>query len=277
MSLFLCPVCGASLAHAGGSYRCAAGHTFDVAKAGYVHLLPVRKKHAASPGDNREMVAARTAFLDGGYYAHLAEALAEEIETNFTANDVCTFLDSGCGEGYYTQAICNHLSAKNRDVSVYGIDISKEALRRAARRLPQGKFAVASAYHLPIADNAADVLLNCFSPMCDTEFVRVLKNGAFFYYVVPAARHLWQLKEVLYANPYENETKVVTYPNLRYIKTLHTTAERHFPTQEAIEALFAMTPYAYRTPSEGRARLATLDTLTCTCAFDIHVYRCEKN
>ena len=71
----LCPVCGKPLSPEERSWRCENGHGFDVARQGYVNLLTVDKKHSLHPGDTKEQVASRKAFLDGGYYAPIAEKL----------------------------------------------------------------------------------------------------------------------------------------------------------------------------------------------------------
>ena len=97
-----------------------------------------------------------------------------------------------------------------------GTDISKFALRTAARRERGAEFAVASSYRLPLADGSVDVLLNCFSPLALEEFRRVLRPGGIFLYVVPGAEHLWEMKEILYERPYPNEEKETPYEGFRY-------------------------------------------------------------
>ena len=74
-SLFTCPLCAAPLTREGRSYTCPNGHCYDVAREGYVHLLPANQKHSKSPGDDKGMVAARNQFLSAGYYAPLRDAL----------------------------------------------------------------------------------------------------------------------------------------------------------------------------------------------------------
>ena len=75
MTLFRCPLCGGPLSEVPAGLRCPRGHSFDRAKEGYVNLLPVGQKHSKAPGDDKAMVAARRAFLDGGWYAPLRQAL----------------------------------------------------------------------------------------------------------------------------------------------------------------------------------------------------------
>ena len=103
MSLFICPICAAPLAREGNIYRCPGGHSYDVARSGYVHLLPANKKHSADPGDDREMTAARTRFLDGGWYSPLRQALCDLALTH--ASPSYTILDAGCGEGYMVRLL----------------------------------------------------------------------------------------------------------------------------------------------------------------------------
>ena len=67
MSIWKCPVCGSFMQHRGKCWSCAQGHTFDMARSGYVNLLPANRKHAKNPGDNAVMMRARKRFLDAGH------------------------------------------------------------------------------------------------------------------------------------------------------------------------------------------------------------------
>ena len=167
------------------------------------------------------------------------------------------------------------LRRAGRSVTLAGTDISKAILRRAAKREKDAEFAVASSYHLPVADGSVDLLLNCFSPLAIEEFHRVLRPGGVFVYVVPSEKHLWELKQVLYDRPYPNEVKQTPYPGFSYQEIRHVEAVIHLPCQEDIHALFQMTPYYWKTPRAGAERLAALTTLDVTISFDIHVFRRE--
>ena len=153
------------------------------------------------------------------------------------------------------------------------MDLSKHALRRAAKRVPDGEFAVASVYHLPVADGVADLLVDCCSPLALTEFWRVLKPGGWFLYVVPGARHLWELKQVLYDRPYPNEEKQTPYPGFAYRAIREVDFTAHLPDPQTIQDLFQMTPYFWKTPKEGVARLAALPSLDTTVSFRVHVFQ----
>lgn len=175
MTIFRCPLCGGPLWEVPGGLRCPKGHRFDRAKEGYVHLLPVGQKHSLAPGDDKAMVSARRAFLDKGWYAPLREAL-EQLAVAHTGNEPVV-LDAGCGEGYYTQGVRQALTSAGKAPHVAGFDISKFAVQKAAKRCPELDLAVASAYHLPVADEAVDLVLNVFSPLAIEEFRRVLKKA----------------------------------------------------------------------------------------------------
>lgn len=269
-SLFLCPLCGEPLARREKSYICPHGHSFDLSREGYCNLLPVNQKHSKAPGDDKDMAAARSAFLSKGYYAPLREALCQ-LAVSATGSAPAV-LDTGCGEGYYTGGVYHALLEAGKQVRMAGTDISKFILRRAAKRERAIEFAVASSYHLPVADGSIDLLINCFSPLALAEFRRVLKPGGTMLYVVPSEMHLWELKEVLYDEPYPNEVKQTPYEGFAYEEIRHVERVIHLPCQEDIHALFRMTPYCWKTPRAGAERLTALKELDCRISFDIHVF-----
>ena len=273
MSLFRCPLCDAPLQRTERTYRCANGHSFDISAEGYTHLLPVNRKNSKMPGDDKGMAAARSAFLNEGYYTPLRDALCR-LSLDLTG-DTCCVLDTGCGEGYYTAGICDALRKAGKTVSMAGTDISKFILKRAAKRDNSIEFAVASSYHLPVHDDSIDLLINCFSPLALEEFSRVLHRGGRFLYVVPSERHLWQMKEVLYDVPRPNEVKLTPYEGFRYLQVAQVRDTITVQGQQHIHALFQMTPYYWKTPKAGAERLAQLEELTTEIAFDIHVYEKE--
>lgn len=268
-SLFCCPICGEAMERETGSLVCPHGHSYDLAREGYVHLLPVNRRHSDHPGDDRDMVQARTRFLSGGWYAPLREALCALAMPPDEATPV--LLDAGCGEGYYTAALAEAVAARGGRTA--GVDLSKAAVKKAARRCPSAEIAVASSYRLPLAEASVDCLVNCFSPLAAEEFRRVLRKDGTFLYVVPGPRHLWELKCLLYDAPYENEERVEAYPGFS-LETV-TPVETRFtmPTAQDVQALFRMTPYTWKTPRESAARLASVTQLTVTAQFRIHAFR----
>ena len=266
-SFFSCPLCGGALARDARTCRCPAGHSFDIAREGYVNLLPANQRHSKAPGDDGSMAAARTRFLDGGWYAPLRDVLCALVEQYAPAG--AALLDAGCGEGWYTRALGSVIARKGARTA--GVDLSKPAVKEAARRCPGAEFTVASVYHLPVADAAADVLVDCFAPLAAAEYARVLRPGGTFLYVVPGPRHLWELKEILYETPYENEEKREEYPGFRYLDVVPVEFRFTLPDRGCIRDLFSMTPYFWRTPPDRAARLETLEHLEVTGQFRVHV------
>ena len=196
-----CPLCGAPLA-GDVTLKCPSGHCFDRAKEGYWHLLPVQNTRTKAPGDSKEMVAARRAFLSAGYYGIFGQALGElclEYGIPAAQEAPLRLLDAGCGEGWYDRCIARQFAAAARPLELAGFDIAKPAVRLAAKALPTARYAVASSFHQPVKTGWADLLLNCFSPFAREEFLRVLRPGGRMIYVVPGAEHLYQMKAVLYA------------------------------------------------------------------------------
>lgn len=275
MSLFRCPLCAAPLERTGGAYRCPAGHSFDVAREGYVHLLPPNQKHSPLPGDGRDMVLARREFLSKEYYRPLLNTISNQILA--VSSETPAILDAGCGEGYYTAGVYQALRAAGRRPRMAGTDISKFALRSAARREREVEFAVASSYRLPLAEERVDVLLDCFSPLALEEFSRVLRPGGWFLYVVPGPRHLWEMKEILYDAPYPNEEKETPYPGFSYREILPVEERVLLRDRGDIGNLFRMTPYFWKTPRAGAERLAALEQLEVQLSFRIHVFQKEAS
>ena len=271
MANFICPVCSQPLNIKEKSYICKNRHSFDISAKGYVNLLPANKKHSAAPGDDKLMVVARNNFLSLGYYSHLKETL-ENLCDKYSSKEV-SVLDCGCGEGYYTQGVYEKLVQQGKKAEIKGIDISKDAVAIAAKRLKEGQFAVASSFHLPIENKSVDVLINCFSPLCLKEFIRVLKKKGVFLYVVPAPKHLWQLKEALYEKPYENPLKEEQYDGFELIETVKAEKEIFIENNADINNLFKMTPYVYRSPKEAQEVLLKAENLTVNAHFIVYVYR----
>lgn len=271
-SIFRCPICGRALRRRENALCCEAGHSFDIASQGYVHLLPPNRMHAKLPGDSKEMVAARRRFLDTGCYALFQEAAAQIAAQVCAGRKRPVVLDAGCGEGYYTDAVRRALPPE-ADALVCGFDISKLAVAAAAKRYPQLELSVASCFAIPVADAAADLLLAIFSPIVPGEFARVVRPGGALLLAVAGPRHLFGLKEVLYEHPYENETRETVYPGFVLERRVPVRTTVVIRGQEAIHNLFAMTPYYWKTPADGAKRLGGLESLFTELGFDLLLYR----
>ena len=263
MILPICPVCGSDLSCQKPAWHCENGHSFDVARQGYVNLLTVQQKHSLSPGDTREMVVARREFLEGGYYLPIAQKLRELLRAYApTAQSV---LDVGCGEGYYLSQI----EAGEK----WGIDISKEAVRFAAARDKSAQFLTATAAHLPFKSGSFDCLLSMFALTMPEEFSRVLKEKGILIQVLAGEKHLMGLKGIIYPTLLEKEKDL--HPVLEHFTLLHEETLRfdfHLRGQEFLHHLLYMTPHVWRISREGAQALAQSTELFDTAEVVFNVY-----
>ena len=268
--MLLCPVCHEPLVDDERGAACAGGHRFDRAREGYLYLLR-SSKSGDSMGDPKSQARSRRDFLNRGYYAPLRDAMVVLVRERVSGRAVSTgtpmtLLDICCGEGYYTSAM-----GAVPGVDAYGFDLGKEMVRLAAKRgdatyfgqyegHPRGR------WRLRYGDRT-------FAPFNEREFARVLAPEGSLYTVVPGARHLFGLKEVLYDTPYLNDEKLPKTTELELVGTQRVSANITLQTQADIEAVFQMTPYYYRTRPGDKERLANLDTLQTDIDFIIAEYR----
>lgn len=267
---FLCPTCGAPLTRGPRDYRCAQNHLFDLSRSGYVNLLTAGSKHSKVPGDNKLMVNARRSFLDKGYYSKLCELVS--LRAAVLAGDG-PVLDAGCGEGYYTTAVFEALARSGRQVDVMGIDISKIALDKAAKRCKEIAWAVGSVFHLPVGTESCGLLLNLFAPYCGEEYHRVLAPDGKMLLVIPGKDHLWELKKAVYEHPYRNEVKDFALEGFELLRAEHCADTLFLDNAEDIDHLFKMTPYYYKTSEQDYKRLAALSELTTRIEFNVLEYQ----
>jgi 23S rRNA (guanine745-N1)-methyltransferase len=180
-----CPVCGSGLSPAGGGLRCPRGHSFNQARQGYVDLTAGPVRHE---GDGAEMVAARAAFLDAGRYGFISAGLAA------ASSGPGLVVDVGAGTGAHLAAV---LEARP-EAHGLAVDVSRHALRRAARCHPRAAAVRADAWAgLPLADRSVSLLLDVFAPRQGAEFARVLRPDGLLLVVTPEPDHLIELVTAL--------------------------------------------------------------------------------
>lgn len=181
-----CPLCQGTLQVREDPRRalaCGSGHLFDAAKQGYFNLLT--GKGTVFEADTADMVAARHRFLDAGHYSGLAATVAKEAAGALQGPGALV-LDAGTGTGHYLHAVVNQSGA-----AAIGLDISKFALRRAARLNPQALNLVWDIWRpLPVADHSVDVVMVVFAPRNPAEFARVIRPGGKLIVVTPRPGHL---------------------------------------------------------------------------------------
>lgn len=264
MIALICPICQSTLAIAPKTWRCTNGHQFDVARQGYVHLLPVQHKKSRSPGDTPEAVAARRAFLQAGFYQPLRDHVVQVLQ-ELAAKQV---LDLGCGEGYYTSAM------RTVATDVVGLDIAKPAVQLAAKQFADITWLVGSGALLPLADQSVDVVTSLFSPLPVAEMARVLKHGGHVVVATPAPDHLYQLRAGLFEDVrLHAPDKFVAQlaPQFELVRQ----DELRVPLQldqASIRNLIAMTPYAWKAKAEKRQALEALEVLQTEAVFRVLVF-----
>lgn len=270
MSIFICPVCGEKLDISGKSYICPNRHTFDMAKSGYVNLLPTNNSGSVH-GDNKMMLRARREFLEKGYYKPFCDVVCKVVSKYCCENSV--ILDAGCGEGYYTTAVKAIFDKSNIAVEMYGIDISKDAVDMAAKRKSGVNFAAASVFHIPAMTNSCDLLLTMFAPYCGEEYGRVLKNDGIMVMAIPSENHLWELKSKIYDTPYKNEVKDYQLDGFEFVGAEKISYTMNIPENSDILSLFSMTPYYYKTGKIEKERLNQLENLETQADFELLIYK----
>lgn len=282
MDLMQCPTCGSPLPYKRGqkNVSCNSGHHFDEAKEGYLYLLMSHQKNSKNPGDSKDMLMARQRFLERDIYLPVAERLADLLAEH-SGNDLTPLIDIGCGEGYYLQRIyhllCQRLGS-NPPLEVeqfIGVDISKEAIRLASKRLFDFRFCVASSAHLPFQTTSAKAILGVFSPLDYSECWRVLKQEGCVFYVYPLGNHLLELKDLIYNGHIKEKDykKYLTPPNgfqLVASEFIEYTVELDV---HATSDLLRMTPHFWRIRHEDRERALQSSFKALTISMGIVVYQ----
>lgn len=279
-----CPIDGARLEFHEKQLVCESGHSFDVARQGYVNLLPVQHKRTKHPGDSKDMVLARSRFLNSGLYKSIANKLAEIVfeqmaDYQATDNETC-LMDAGCGEGYYVDFVFNYLENKKGDgeLSFIGMDISKEAIAEAAKRNKQITWIVGTNRQPPVEDASADIILCVFGFHSFEGFNKILKPGGKVILVEPGPDHLKELREIIY-----NEVKKSDPADLSFLEntgfSIVDSQSLKYKTGEInkklISDLLLMTPHFHRASQEGREVVNNVNQLDLS--VDVVVRILEKN
>ncbi len=271
-TLFQCPICGLPLQPQAPSYQCDNHHNFDVAQEGYINLLPPNQRHSKAPGDSKEMILSRKKFLSQRYYEPLAAAISELVARYVDDSPDLTILDAGCGEGYYLGYLQDQLDRRG---DYYGVDISKQAIRYAAKQYRAVTFAVASIAHLPVQAASVNCILNVFAPRNNAEFARIAATDSLLLVVSPAVNHLLELRSLIYeqVKPYAALAPDEFAPHFSLIDSQAVQYRMTLANADDIGNLLQMTPFYWRTSPEKRTSLLALPQLTTEVAFSIHLFR----
>lgn len=250
---------------------CGGGHRFDAARQGYFNLLTgAGTKFQA---DTAEMVQARVDFLGAGHYRPMARELARLVAES--APGARTVLDAGAGTGYYLQAVAGELPAAD----ALALDISKFALRRAARALPAATCLVWDVWRpLPLADASVDVVLNVFAPRNAAEFRRVLRDNGILAVVTPQPGHLQEIRALAgmldIGDEKESRVTEALADHFHPGETLHCEYSMQLSAAD-IRNVALMGPSARHLDRDtlGRNLAPVTDTVPVTAAFSLQLFR----
>ena len=261
----ICPLCGAVLHREENRYTCEHRHSFDIARQGYVNLLTVQQKHSLHPGDTREQVLSRRAFLEAGFYAPIVETL---IATARELGCRGPILDVGCGEGYYSSRLSTALNAP-----LLGLDISKDAVRCASASYKNATWVCATAAKLPVEDGSVGLLASLFALTLPEEFRRALGKDGYYFQILAAQDHLMGLKSIIYQEiKLRDKDSVPELPGFERVKSIP--VRFGFTVRgEQVQQLLGMTPHTFRISKAGAEALANTETLTDTASCVLNVYR----
>jgi 23S rRNA (guanine745-N1)-methyltransferase len=266
-----CPIDGLPIEMHGPQRRCAAGHSFDMAREGYCNFLVVQHKASRDPGDSKPMVAARRRFLDAGHFRPIADLVSDAICNCSRPAEGVAFnvIDAGCGEGYYLDHLGQLAAASPQTgtLALAGMDVSKWAVKAAARRKVPATWLVANNRIPPFLDSSVDLVLCLFGFPIWEGFKKIQKPGGHVLLVDPAADHLLELREIIYPTVIRSPPPPLAHAEAAGYTLKHERELRFAMTlsdTQAIQDLLAMTPHAHRMPQDRRQALAGLSTLSVT-------------
>lgn len=260
--MYICPNCGLKLNKDGNKYICQKNHSFDIARQGYVNLLPVFGKKSKDPGDNEIMTVARREFLSSGHYGKLLDRLSELIKNQ----NKKVLVDAGCSEGYYTSKFSENIE------KVYAFDISKTAIKTASASDKKTNYFVASSFNIPFPKNSVDIITKIFAPDSPSEFFRILKKDGILIEVIPGENHLLELKERLYDKVYLNKIESGEKKGFNLEKE-EKLIYKFKPNEKERLNLFKMTPYYYKTDPERQKNIINAEEFEITGEFIIRIFK----
>ncbi len=260
--MLICPVCSEPLTRSDKQLLCENKHSFDQAKQGYFNLLLNQAKKSKQPGDNAEMVNARTRFLNAGHYQSISDAINQMAIDLLWQQEDAGLLDVGCGEGYYTQRLHEALSDHQIEHTLYGLDISRDAVKAACKRSKDIQWLVANGKKTPFAQNQMKLITNVFNRIMPDSLKELCHPQGRVIIASAGAFHLQQLKESIYDTP-----KFVEFDAIK-------TMSEHFKHEQrqsldfnillnpsSTQDLLYMTPHAWRSSPETQNKLLSQEQL----------------
>jgi 23S rRNA (guanine745-N1)-methyltransferase len=271
MSHLICPKCEQALTQTDNQWQCPDRHSYDTARQGYTNLLLVNQKKSKHPGDDADMVRARTFFLDAGYYQPVSDAV------NALVTRSGSVLDIGCGEGYYTERLANHLL--DSDSGVIGLDISREAIKAACRRSKNIQWLVASGARPPVSPKSIDTIITLFTPLMPAGLDHALSQDGDVITAYTGKRHLYELRAQIYDDVNMDEYSPILAMQDAGFKCIEETRVnfRIKPKgNEQLQALLAMTPHRWKVSPDKAAQFALLESLDIEVDVVLNKFRRQQ-
>jgi 23S rRNA (guanine745-N1)-methyltransferase len=268
--LLRCPACLGPLAATRGSLICARSHTYDVARHGYVTLLPTDRR--CPTGDDAAMINARAAIMDAGHFEPLTAALVESA-TSLALPDASVVLDVGAGTGHHLAG----LLAELQGALGVAVDVSRAALRGAARA-HEGMARVRCNIwqEIPLCDATADLALSVFAPRNTDELARVLRPGAAVIVATPAPDHLQELATLHAVSVHRTKAmrlqRLFTgWPSANPVQHVRWTLQL---TRHDAERILMMGPAAHHLQPDFLVHLTALsEPVNVTAAVELRTFR----
>jgi 23S rRNA (guanine745-N1)-methyltransferase len=271
-----CPHCQQLLSLTNEGYLCGNRHHFDIARGGYINLLPAHFKRSKSPGDSTEMIGARRRIMDSGLFEPVSTRLNTAITdylTQLPDERLITILDAGCGEGYYLDRLASVLATAEKPgaVSLAGLDISQPAIQMASRRTKAVTWLVASNRSIPMPPASVDVVLCIFGFPSYRSFKTVLRSDGRLMVLGPGPRHLHELRVLLYEHLPKEKAAPVPTDDFCVADHFNVTFTCRVQGQD-LDDLLRMTPHFFRTSQARKQALSDLPGLSLTIDVSCHIW-----
>lgn len=275
-----CPLDGLALKRDDNCFSCDRKHTYDLARQGYVYLLPVQFKSSLEPGDSKSMVLARRSVLELHHFLPLGQALCNQVlgHADFLASKAGCLIDAGCGEGYYTNLLAEQLQLlyPAPRMPLLGVDISKWSVQAAAKKYPNVAFSVASNKRLPICNGAANAIISLFGFETWQPWSELQTTEQLVFVVDAGPHHLLELREKIYSEvrihdaPDHPEAVKAGYVLIHKSQVTYSTV---IESARTLLDILEMTPHGRRTDHELLNKIAEIDTMSLTIDAVVRTYR----
>ncbi|WP_245954759.1 putative RNA methyltransferase [Fontibacillus phaseoli] len=271
--MFVCPVCSSFMKVVNlKSFICSKHHCFDIAKQGYVNLLP----HPFKTKYDKQLFEARRMISQSGFFDPLLARISEIMMENLQSESkLIKILDAGCGEGSHLSQIQQRIMDQSQcNLLGIGIDISKEGIHMASRGT-SGKaiWCVADLAKCPFVDQQFNFILNILSPSSYSEFHRMLADGGMVIKVIPESKYLQELRGIFYKQSdrtvYSNENTIELFNRNFDLVELQRIQYGVTMENKYIEQLVRMTPLSWGASEELKQQVLGKDKLEITCDFSV--------